>query len=119
MKIKNVERFREDLYTALKDTQLDIEHSAATWKNGVEFKETMTEYNHHDAEGNIISLAQPMQITGLKSKVYITVDEYGVDFYRSEEKCFTWNGSISFEYFKNRFSFIAELAIRTIQKVDA
>ena len=119
MRITNIANFRNDLYTALQDTQLVVEHSTATWKNGIEYKETMKEFNHYDADGNIISLAQPIKIIGEESNIYLTVDEDGVDFYRSRENCFEWAGSCSFEYFRNRLSFTMEVVIRIVHHVNA
>ena len=118
MRITNVEKFREDLYEAIKDTcEWKVETPAATWKNGFEYKETMSEYNRAemvDGKPQIISLANPMRIESL----YMTVDPEGVTFWESSEKYFKYSGSCSFEYYRNKLSFIAALVLRIAGKLE-
>lgn len=118
MRITNVEKFREDLYEAIKDTcEWRVETPAATWKNGFEYKETMSKYDHAemvDGKPQIISLAHPMRVENL----YITVDSEGVTFWESGEKYFKYSGSCSFEYYRNKLSFTAALVLRIAGKLE-
>ena len=120
MRITNVEKFRNELYEAIKDTwEWTVEMPSAIFKSGVEYKDTMTEYNHSeivDDKPHIVSLARPMKIEN--GELYITVDEDAVCFWRSEDGCFEFDDYIEFELYRNKFSFIAALVLRIANKLE-
>ena len=120
MRITNVEKFRNELYEAIRDTcEWTVEMPSATFKSGVEYKDTMTEYNHSaivDDTPCVGSLARPMKIEN--GALYITVDEDAVCFWKSENGCFEFDGYIEFELYKNKFSFIAALVLRIANKLE-
>ena len=88
MRITNVEKFRNELYEAIRDTcAWTVDTPSAIFKSDVGFKDSMTEYNHSeivDDKPHVISLVRPMKIEG--GELYITVDEDAVCFWKSE-KC--------------------------------
>ena len=101
MRITNVEKFRNELYEAIKDT---CEWTVDTSSEIV------------DDKPHIISLAHPMKIEG--DALYLTVDEDAVCFWRSENGCFEFDGYIEFELYRNKFSFIAALVLRIANKLE-
>ena len=120
MKITNVEKFRNELYEAIKDTcEWIVDTPSAIFKSDVGFKSSMKEYNHSeivDDTPSIISLARPMKIEN--GELYITVDEDAVCFWKSENGCFEFDGYIEFELYRNKFSFIAALVLRIANKLE-
>ena len=121
MRITNIEKFRKELYEAIKDTWEWMTNTpSAIFKSGVEYKDSMIEYNHSgivNNETHVVSLARPMEIEG-KKELYITVDEDGVSFWRSENGCFEFDGYIEFELYRNKLSFIAALVLRIANKIE-
>lgn len=124
MKINNVEKFRKELYTALEDAYIweYVEESSATWKgNADDYEETMKEENHYKVENGEpirISLAQPIMIRSKGKSLYLTVDEQGVNFYRSTEKEFEYAGDIDAGLYLNRMSFVMSLVDRINYKLN-
>ena len=119
MKITNIEKFRNDLYEAIRDTcEWTVEMPSAIFKSGVEYKDTMTEYTHYetiDGTPHAISLPHPIEID---DKLYLIVGTEEVIFWKSEEKFFTYDGYIEFELYRNKFSFIAALVLRIANKIE-
>lgn len=125
MRITNVEKFRNELYEAIKDTcKWTVETPSAIFKSGIEYKDSMTEYNHSaivDDKPHVISLARPMAIEGGDGELYelyLTVDEDAVCFWKSENGCFEFDGYIEFELYRNKLSFIAALVLRIANKIE-
>ena len=120
MRITNVEKFRNELYEAIKDTcKWTVDTPSAVFKSGVEYEDSMTEYNHGeivDDKPRIISLARPMEING--GELYLTVDEDDVSFWRSENERFRFDGYIDFKLYRNKLSFIAALVLRIAKKLE-
>ena len=120
MRITNVEKFRNELYEAIRDTcEWTVNTPSAIFKSGIEYKDSMTEYNHSEIVNDtpcIISLAQPMEING--GELYITVDEDAVSFWKSESGCFEFDGYIEFELYRNKLSFTAALVLRIANKLE-
>ena len=120
MRITNIEKFRNELYEAIKDTcEWTVDTPSAIFKSDVEYKSSMTEYNHSaivDGKPHITSLARPMKIEG--GALYITVDEDAVCFWKSENGCFEFDGYIEFELYRNKLSFIAALVLRIANKLE-
>lgn len=119
MKIKNAEKFREELYTAIEDALLwefdEIQTAAASFKGGFDaYKEEMLEHFTYEWGDDfrtykIISLPHPMMITKGDKTLYLTVDESGVEFYKSLEDQFVRTGSLDADIYKNKMSFAMKL----------
>lgn len=120
MKITNAERFRKELYEAIKDTcEWTIDTPSAIFKSDIGYKDSMTEYNHSEIVNDkprVVSLARPMKING--GELYITVDEDAVCFWRSENGCFEFDDYIEFELYKNKLSFTAALVLKIANKLE-
>ena len=120
MKITNVEKFRKELYEAIKDTyEWTVDTPSAIFKSDIGFKDSMEEYNHSeivDDTPRTVSLARPMKIEN--GELYITVDEDAVCFWKSENGCFNFDGYIEFELYRNKLSFIAALVLRIANKIE-
>ena len=120
MRITNVEKFRNELYEAIRDTcEWTVDTPSAIFKSDVGYKDSMREYNHSeivDDKPCVVSLARPMKING--GELYITVDEDAVCFWKSENGCFEFDGYIEFELYKNKLSFIAALVLRIADKIE-
>ena len=120
MKITNIEKFRNELYEAIKDTcEWVVDTPSAIFKSDVGFKGSMKEYNHSaivDDKPQVVSLPRPMKIEG--GALYLTVDEDAVCFWKSENGCFEFDGYIEFELYRNKLSFIAALVLRIANKLD-
>ena len=106
MRITNVEKFRNELYEAIEDI--------CKWT--VETPEAIFKSEIVDNKSHVISLARPMKIEG--GALYLTVDEDAVCFWRSENKCFKFDGYCDFKLYKNKFSFIAALVLRIADKIE-
>ena len=120
MRITNVEKFRNDLYEALKDTfEWAVEMPSAIFKNGVEYKDTMTEYTHYETiDGTLHAVSLPYPIEIEDGKLYLIVSDEGVEFWRSKEKYYTYVGCCDFELYRNKFSFIASLVLRISDRLE-
>ena len=124
MKINNVEKFRKDLYTALKDTVLwdSVEALEATWKGEAEdYSETMKEYSHYKFVDDLawkVSLPQPIKIEDAGKYLFVTVDHDGVDFYTSDKEKYIYVGYLEAELYKNRMSFAIAVANRINKKLE-
>ena len=125
MRITNIEKFRNELYEAIRDTcEWTVDTPSAIFKSGVEYKDSMKEYNHSaiiDGTPRTISLACPMQIEmtcPMQGELYITVDKDAVSFWKSEDGCFDFDGYIEFELYRNKMSFIAALVLRIANKLE-
>ena len=120
MRITNIEKFRNELYEAIKDTcEWTVDTPSAIFKSDVGYRDSMTEYNHSaivDDKPHVISLARPMRIESVA--LYITVDEDAVCFWKSENGCFQFDGYIEFELYRNKLSFIAALVLRIADKIE-
>ena len=120
MRITNVEKFRNELYEAIKDTcEWTVDTPSAIFKSDIGYKDSMKEYNHSaivDNKPHVISLAHPMKIEG--GALYITVDEYAVRFWKSKNGCFEFDGYIDFKLYRNKLSFIAALVLRIANKLE-
>ena len=120
MKITNVEKFRKELYEAIRDTcEWTVDTPSAIFKSDVGYESSMKEYNHSaivDDAPCVVSLARPMKIEN--GGLYITVDEDAVSFWRSENGCFEFDGYIEFELYRNKLSFIAALVLRIANKIE-
>lgn len=120
MRITNIEKFRNELYEAIRDTcEWTVNTPSAIFKSGIEYKDSMTEYNHSEIVNDtpcIVSLAQPMEING--GELYLTVDEDAVCFWKSKNECFKFDGYIDFKLYKNKLSFIAALVLRIANKIE-
>ena len=108
MRITNVEKFRNELYEAIKDTcEWTVDTPSAIFKS---------DFKMVDGNVRVVSLARPMKIEG--GALYITVDEDAVCFWRSENGCFEFDGYIEFELYRNKFSFVAALVLRIANKLE-
>ena len=120
MRITNVEKFRNELYEAIRDTcAWTVNTPSAIFKSGIEYKDSMTEYNHSEIVKDtpcIVSLAQPMEING--GELYLTVDEDAVCFWKSKNGCFKFDGYIDFKLYRNKLSFIAALVLRIVDRLN-
>ena len=120
MRITNVEKFRSELYEAIKDTwEWTVEMPSAIFKNKFEYKDTMTEYTHYetiDGTRHAISLPHPIEIED--GKLYIVIGTDAVCFWKSENGCFELDDYIEFELYKNKLSFIAALVLRIANKLE-
>ena len=120
MRITNIEKFRNELYEAIEDTcKWTVNTPAAIFKSGIEYKDSMTEYNHSeivDDKPHITSLAHPMKING--GELYLTVDEDAVCFWKSKNEYFKFDGYIDFKLYRNKLSFIAALVLRIANKIE-
>ena len=120
MRITNIEKFRNELYEAIKDTcKWAVDTPSAVFKSRIEYKDSMTEYNHSeivDDKPRIVSLAHPMEIEG--GALYLTIDEDAVCFWKSENEYFKFDGYIDFKLYRNKLSFIAALVLRIADKID-
>ena len=101
MRITNVEKFRNELYEAIRDT---CEWTVDTSSEIV------------DDKPHIVSLARPMEIEG--GALYLTVDEDSVCFWKSKNGCFEFDGYIDFKLYKNKLSFIAALVLKIANKIE-
>ena len=120
MKITNIEKFRNELYEAIKDTcEWVVDTPSAIFKSDIGYKDSMTEYAHSaivDDKPHTVSLPRPMKIEN--GELYITVDKDAVCFWRSENGCFEFDGYIEFELYRNKLSFIAALVLRIADKLN-
>lgn len=108
MRITNIEKFRNELYEAIKDTlEWTVDTPLAIFKS---------DFQMIDGNVRVISLAHPMKIEG--GALYLTVDEDAVCFWRSEKGWFEFDGYIEFELYRNKFSFIAALVLRIANKLE-
>ena len=108
MRITNIEKFRNELYEAIKDTcEWTVDTPSAIFKSGFEMI---------DGNVRVVSLAHPMKIEG--GALYITVDDDAVSFWRSEKGWFEYDGYIEFELYRNKLSFIAALVLRIANKIE-
>lgn len=108
MRITNIEKFRNELYEAIKDTcEWTVETPEAIFKS---------DFKMIDGNVRVISLAHPMKIEG--GALYLTVDEDAVCFWKSENGYFEFDGYIEFELYRNKFSFIAALVLRIANKLE-
>lgn len=120
MRITNIEKFRNELYEAIRDTcEWTVEMPSAIFKSGIEYKDTMTEYTHYetiDGTPHAVSLPRPIEIED--GELYLVVGTEEVAFWKSEEKFYTYDGCCEFELYKNKFSFIAALVLRIANKIE-
>ena len=120
MRITNVEKFRNDLYEAIRDTlEWTVEMPSAIFKSDIEYKDTMTEYTHYetiDGTPHAVSLPHPIEIED--GELYLVVGTEEVAFWKSEEKFYTYEGYIEFELYRNKLSFIAALVLRIANKLE-
>ena len=120
MRITNIEKFRNELYEALKDTwQWSVEMPSAIFKNKFEYKDTMTEYTHYetiDGTRRAISLPHPIEIEG--GKLYMVIGTEEVNFWKDEGDFYTYDGYCDFELYRNKLSFIAALVLRIKDKLE-
>ena len=120
MRITNVEKFRSELYEAIKDTwEWTVEMPSAIFKNKFEYKDTMTEYTHYetiDGTRHAISLPHPIEIED--GKLYMVIGTEEVNFWKDEGDFYTFDGYYDFKLYKNKFSFIAALVLRIKDKLE-
>ena len=120
MRITNIEKFRNELYEAIRDTcEWAVEMPSAIFKNNFEYKDTMTEYTHYetvDGTPHAISLPHPIEIGN--DELYLTVGTDEINFWKSENGYFTYDGYIEFELYRNKLSFIAALVLRIADKIE-
>ena len=120
MRITNIEKFRNDLYEAIRDTlEWTVEMPSAIFKNNFEYKDTMTEYTHYetiDGTPHAISLPHPIEIED--GKLYLIVGTEEVCFWKDEEKFFTYDGYCNFGLYRNKLSFVAALILRISDKLN-
>ena len=108
MRITNIEKFRNELYEAIRDTcEWTIDTPSAIFKS---------DFKMVDGNVRVVSLARPMKIKN--GELYITVDEDAVCFWRSENGYFEFDGYIKFELYRNKMSFIAALVLRIKDKLE-
>ena len=108
MRITNIEKFRNELYEAIKDTcEWTVDTPSAIFKS---------DFKMIDGNVRVISLEHPMKIEG--GALYITVDDDAVSFWRSEKGWFEYDGYIEFELYRNKLSFIAALVLRIANKIE-
>ena len=118
MKIKNVGKFRNELYEAIKDATYWDEVEDTEWvfkKLDTDNKELYEMRKNDLGEYCIwkefdngvgyqaIALPNPMHING--TPIYMTVDDEGVDFWRSKEDYFEHCSWVDADFCKNRLSF--------------
>ena len=118
--IKNVEKFREDLYDAIIDgNSYDFAEARAvciykdSHKEFVERHQSLTsELPLYDENENgdmvVVSIPYPMHFNG--TSLYMTVDEDGVDFWVSIEGYFVRHTSIHVSMYQKKMGFIVAVA---------
>lgn len=120
MRITNVEKFRNELYEAIRDTwKWKVEMPSAIFKNKFEYKDSMTEYTHYetiDGTPQAISLPHPIEIED--GKLYMVIGTEEVNFWKDEGGFYTYDGYIEFELYRNKMSFIAALVLRIANKLE-
>ena len=120
MRITNVEKFRNELYEAIKDTcEWTVEMPSAIFKNKFEYKDSMTEYTHYetiDGTPHAISLPHPIEIED--GKLYMVIGTEEVNLWKDEGDFYTYDGYIEFELYRNKMSFIASLVLRIANKLE-
>lgn len=119
MKIKNVEKFRKDLYAAIEDGNCynfcDTHTSAVVRKGHLEWVEKyggVSDYNLHRDFGNgryeVVALAYPIHFIG--TGIYMTVDDKGVDFWvnaeEADETYFAHRSWIDYDYYDTKLGFV-------------
>lgn len=122
MKINNVEKFREELYRALKDNYMgsSTEESNYMWKDGNERTQEMMDdvqydWNAVEERPEAISLPQPMHFRDYK--VAIVVEEDGVTFWdTSMMSYYEMIGYVSTNVYINRMSF-SMAVIKTLEQM--
>ena len=108
MRITNVEKFRNELYEAIKDTcERTIDTPEVIFKS---------DFKMIDGNVRVVSLERPIKIED--GALYLTVDEDAVSFWRSEKGWFEFDGYIDFKLYKNKLSFIAALVLRIANKLE-
>ena len=119
MRITNVEKFRKELYEAIRDTcEWTVEMPSAIFKSSFEYKDNMTEYTHYetiDGARHAISLPHPIEIED--GKLYMVIGTEEVNFWKDEGDFYTYDGYIEFELYRNKLSFIAALVLRIANKI--
>lgn len=120
MRITNFEKFRNDLYEAIKDTcEWTVEMPSAIFKNNFEYKDTMTEYTHYETiDGTLHAISLPHPIEIEDGKLYLIVGTEEVCFWKDERSYYTYDGCIEFELYRNKMSFIAALVLRISDKLN-
>ena len=117
MKIKNVEKFRNELYEAIAANYLNTEAPACTWKGGNEYKEIMNEINTHTLDGTAkcVSLAKPLLIRDLGLAITVDAESGDVDVYditKPEE--FVFKGWVTMDLYKTKMAY----AIAVTQRLE-
>lgn len=115
MRIKNVEKFRDELYKAIKDNYItECSTSSAMWKDGNEFSNDMSEldgwaWNEEEQRPMVVSLAHPISFA--TSKIAITIDEDGANFYdTSDTNEYKVIGYVMADLCRNKMSFVMAVA---------
>lgn len=128
MKIKNVEKFREELYGALIDGNcygFAEAHASCVYKDAhKEFVERhqslVSELPLYDVdecgEYVVVSLPYPMHFKG--TSLYMTVDEDGVDIWVSMDKYFVRHTSILRDIYQKKLGFIVAVSNRVSKLVE-
>ena len=122
MKIKNVDKFREELYKALKDNYMgsSTEESNYMWKDGNERTQEMMEdvqykWNAVEERPEAYSLPQPMHFRDYK--VAIVVEEDGVTFWDTSIKSYyEMIGYVPTNVYINRMSF-SMAVVKTLEQM--
>lgn len=118
--IKNVEKFREDLYSAIIDgNSYDFAEActSCTYKDShKEFVErhssSALEFPLYDENENgdmvVVSIPYPMHFKG--TSLYMTVDKDGVDFWVSTKDYFVRHTSLYVSSYQKKMGFIVSVA---------
>jgi len=121
MKINNVEKFRNELYTAINDGigfMYEIDTPSAIWKGShADFVDSMKEhcwYDVADGDTKCISLPHPMIIRNEGKTIYLTIDEDGAWFFENEPEQYVRNLHVDADFYKNKMSF----AIRVTERIN-
>lgn len=123
MRVKNVEKFRDQLYEAIKDQSwwdVDTDITVVV-KHGYDYvsgANHVTERPHYEVvmgEARCVSLPHPCRIKNIG--MYITVDEMGINFWKDNKNEFKYSGCLSFEFYKSRLSMVMALANMISRKI--
>jgi len=126
MKINNVEKFRKEIYDAVKDALSwkwrTIETPTCIMKNGYEYKELMNEINTYEPDDETkykcVSLAHPLIIEDGDKKLYVTIDDEGASFFKNSEDRYVNSGYCFVDYYRNRMSFAMALVNDIAERME-
>lgn len=118
MKIKNIEKWENELFDALKYNYNCI-HLQATGKNEIACNKAnankMNQYESIENDFFCTGLYNVLQIENNETTIFIKVYADCIEFYKNTEKCYKYEYSLMYDFSANKYSYIIELT-QTIEK---